>query len=155
MGQSRRELIRMTVDEVEAFIAAKMSLQVGTIERDGSIHLSTLWYGIIDGSIVFETYTRSQKIVNLQRDDRITVLLEDGDSYETLRGVMIKGRANLYSDDGDVLPVAEAVIRRNQPEIPEEHVPAAAVQMAAKRTAVVVVPEKVVSWDHTKLGDTF
>ncbi|MBC8364011.1 MAG: pyridoxamine 5'-phosphate oxidase family protein [Actinobacteria bacterium] len=145
----------MTDDEVEAFIEAKMSLQVGTIERDGSIHLSTLWYGIIDGRIVFETYTRSQKIVNLQRDDRITVLLEDGESYETLRGVMIKGRAILYSGDDDVVPVAEAVIRRNQPEVPEEHVAAAAVQMAAKRTAVVVVPEKVVSWDHTKLGGTY
>ena len=155
MGTSRRELIRMTDDEVAAFVEARLSLQVGTIERDGSIHLSTLWYAVIGGNVVFETYSRSQKIVNLERDDRITVLLEDGTTYETLRGVMIRGRAILRSDQTDVVPVAEAVIRRNQPEVPEEYVAAAAVQMAAKRTAVEVVPEKVVSWDHTKLGGTY
>ena len=68
----------MTDDEVAAFVEARLSLQVGTIERDGSIHLSTLWYAVIGGNVVFETYNRSQKIVNLERDDRITVLLEDG-----------------------------------------------------------------------------
>ena len=155
MGTSRRDLIRMSDEEVEAFIDAKLSLQVGTIERDGSVHLSPLWYAVIDGNVVFETYSRSQKIVNLERDDRITVLLEDGTTYDTLRGVMIKGRAILRSDPADVVPVAEAVIRRNQPEVPEEYVAAAAIQMAAKRTAVEVVPDKVVSWDHTKLGGTY
>jgi PPOX class probable F420-dependent enzyme len=155
MGTSRRDLIRMSDEEVEAFIDAKLSLQVGTIGRDGSVHLSTLWYAVIDGNVVFETYSRSQKIVNLERDDRITVLLEDGTTYDTLRGVMIKGRAILRSDPADVVPVAEAVIRRNQPEVPEEYVAAAAIQMAAKRTAVEVVPDKVVSWDHTKLGGAY
>jgi nitroimidazol reductase NimA-like FMN-containing flavoprotein (pyridoxamine 5'-phosphate oxidase superfamily) len=155
MGSSRRDLIRMTDEEVEAFIEAKQSLQVGTLQSDGSVHLSTLWYGIVDGRIAFETYTRSQKILNLQRDDRITVLLEDGTTYDTLRGVMIRGRAELSTESEDVVRVAESVIRRNQPEIPEEHVGAAAVQLAAKRTAVTIVPEKVASWDHNKLGGTY
>ena len=68
---------------------------------------------------------------------------------------MSRGRAILRSDQADVVPVAEAGIRRNQPEVPEDYVAAAAVQMAAKRPAVEVVPEKVVSWDHTKLGGTY
>ena len=142
----------MTPEEIAAFIDAQKSLQVGTIERDGSIHLSTLWYGLVDGRIVFETYTKSQKIKNLERDPRITVLLEDGDTYDQLRGLMIKGTARLEGDPEKVHPLALAVMTRNQPDIDEELLDQAAAHMAAKRTAVIVEPEKVISWDHRKLG---
>lgn len=142
----------MSDDEIDAFIEEQKSLQVGTIERDGSIHLSTLWFARVDGRIVFETYTKSQKIKNLERDPRITLLLEDGVTYETLRGVMIKGTARLVADHAEVHPLALEVMKRNQPDIPEDMLAQAAEQMAAKRTAVIVEPEKVISWDHHKLG---
>ena len=151
MSNNRRDAIRMTREEIDAFIDSRKSLQVGTLDRDGSIHLSTLWFAVADGRIVFETYTKSQKIRNLQRDNRITVLLEDGLVYEKLRGVMIKGNARLVSDPAEVHPLALEVMRRNQPDIPEELLSKAAEQMATKRTAVIVEPLKVVSWDHTKL----
>ncbi len=152
MSKNRREAITMTDNEVDAFIESRRNLQVGTIEQDGSVHLSTLWFATVDGKIVFETYTKSQKIKNLERDDRITVLLEHGLTYEELRGVMIKGHARLVTDQAEVHPLALAVMRRNQPDIPEELLDRAAEQMAAKRTAVIVEPTRVVSWDHTKLS---
>ena len=151
MSPNRRDAIRMDEDEQRDFIEAQRSLQVGTLAKDGSIHLSTLWFAILDDRIVFETYSKSQKIKNLERDDRITLLLEDGTAYEELRGVMIRGRAVLVSDHARVHPMALAVLKRNQPEIAEELLDQAAEQMAAKRTAVVIEPETVVSWDHTKL----
>ena len=141
----------MNEDELRDFIEVQRSLQVGTIARDGSVHLSTLWFAVVDDRIVFETYTKSQKIKNLERDDRVTLLLEDGDVYEKLRGVMIRGRAELVSDPARVRPMALAVLKRNQTEIAEEVLDQVAEQMAAKRTAVVVEPDTVVSWDHTKL----
>lgn len=145
----------MSEDEIDAFIEEQKSLQVGTIERDGSIHLSTLWFARVDERVVFETYTKSQKIKNLQRDPRITLLWEDGDVYDQLRGVMIKGTAQLVTDHSEVYPLALAVMKRNQPDIPAEFLEQAATQMAAKRTAVVVEPHKVVSWDHTKLSGAY
>ena len=151
MSTNRRNAIRMNEDELREFIEAQRSLQVGTIARDGSVHLSTLWFAVVDDRVVFETYTKSQKIKNLERDDRVTLLLEDGDVYEKLRGVMIRGRAELVSDPARVRPMALAVLKRNQPEIAEEVLDQVAEQMAAKRTAVVVEPDTVVSWDHTKL----
>ena len=152
---SRRDSIRMSDDEIWKFIEGRKSLQVATLNRDGSPHLTTLWFGILDGDIVFETFTKSQKIVNLKRDPRIAVLVEDGLEYNELRGVAINGRAELHSDPAVVHPYALAVMKRNQPEIPPEHLEAAAKRMAAKRTAVVVKPEKIVSWDHRKLGGTY
>lgn len=148
---SRRDRIRMTEDEIRSFIDEKKSLQVATLGKDGAPHLTTLWYAVVDGDIVFETFTKSQKIVNLHRDPRIAVLLEDGTEYNKLRGVSINGRAELYDDPNVVQKYALAVMKKNNPEIPAESLDDAARMMSQKRTAVVVKAEKTVSWDHAKL----
>ncbi len=155
MAKNRRDAIRMSEAEIRAFIEEQKSLQVGTVERDGSVHLSTLWFAYAEDRVVFETYTKSQKIKNLQRDPRITLLWEDGEVYDQLRGVMIKGTAQLVADHSEVHPLALEVMKRNQPGVPEEFLEQAATQMAAKRTAVVVEPLKVVSWDHRKLTGAY
>ena len=144
----------MSPEEIRQFISEQKSLQVATLNSDGSVHLSTLWFGILEDQIVFETYTKSQKILNLQRDPRIAVLLEDGVEYEKLRGVTINGTAELYSEPQDVQKYASAVIARNH-GLSSDDAEQAAKALAAKRTAVVVKPEKTISWDHTKLGGTY
>jgi PPOX class probable F420-dependent enzyme len=152
---SRRNDIRMSEDEIWKFIDSRKSLQVATLNRDGSPHLTTLWFGILDGDIVFETFTKSQKIVNLRRDPRIAVLVEDGLEYNELRGVAINGRAELYDEPAEVFRYALAVTRRNNPGLSEEQHAAAAKMMSLKRTAVVVKPERIVSWDHRRLGGRY
>ncbi len=152
---NRRDRIRMTDQEMATFIEEQKSLQVATIGKDGMPHLSTLWFAHVDGSFVFETYTKSQKIKNLERDARITVLLEDGVTYDALRGVMIQGRAELVTDHDRVFPLALQVMKRNQPTVPVEMLEQMAQQMAAKRTAVVVHADKTVSWDHNKLAGSY
>jgi PPOX class probable F420-dependent enzyme len=151
----RRDAIRMSDEEIWKFVEERKSLQVATINRDGSPHLTTLWFARVDGDIVFETFTKSQKIRNLQRDPRIAVLVEDGTTYAELRGVSINGRAELYSEPEQVHGYALAVMRRNQPEIPAEQLDGVARMMAAKRTAVVVKADRIVSWDHRKLGGRY
>ena len=151
----RRDKIRMTDAELDAFIEERKSLQVATLNKDGTPHLTTLWFARVDGDIVFETFTKSQKIVNLKRDPRIAVLVEDGIEYAELRGVSINGRAELHDDPKAVHGYALAVMKRNQPGIPEESLDAAARVMSAKRTADVVKAEKIVSWDHGKLGGSY
>ncbi len=66
MGTNRREMIQMTQGEVTSFIEEQKNLQVACLERDGSPHLSTLWFAVLDGQLVFESYSKSQKIVNLR-----------------------------------------------------------------------------------------
>ena len=145
----------MSETEIDDFISGQKSLQVATINRDGTPHLSTLWFDIVDGNIVFETFTKSQKIKNLERDNRISCLLEDGLEYEKLRGVQINGIAELYTESDDVHALARGVMARNNPDIPEEMLDDIAKAMSAKRTAVVVKATKVISWDHGKLGGTY
>lgn len=145
----------MTAAEQAGFIEAQKSLQVATINRDGTPHLSTLWFAMVDDAIVFETYTKSQKIRNLERDPRIACLLEDGEEYNQLRGVQINGTAELHTDQDEVHELARAVMIRNNPDVGAELLDEAARHMAAKRTAVVVKAERVVTWDHRKLGGNY
>ena len=145
----------MTEEEVTQFIASQKSLQVATINKDGTPHLSTLWFDVVNGEIVFETFTKSQKIKNLQRDNRISCLLEDGLVYEKLRGVQINGVAELVDSPDQVHQLAKGVMARNNPEIPTEALDEVAEAMSVNRTAVVVKATKVVSWDHQKLGGTY
>ena len=152
---SRRAQIRMTDAEIRDFLAEQRTLQVASINRDGTPHLVAMWYGLIDDDIVFWTYGKSQKIANLRRDPRITCLVESGSKYEELKGVAITGIGKI-SDDRDFVQRVGAVVfpRYNEGEI-DENVRAVLQRMGAKRVAVTIEPSKIVSWDHTKLGGTY
>ena len=152
---SRRELIRMTDDELWSFVEEQKSLQLATIHPDGAPHLVTLWFAVVDGKFVIETFTKSQKIKNLERDDRLSALLEDGDVYDRLRGVSIRGRAELVRDPGRVAELSQAVLVRNTPGVPEEALTQVAHAQAPKKTAILIHPEKIMSWDHGKLGGIY
>ncbi len=151
----RRDLVSMTDEEMWGFIDGQKSIQIATINKDGSPHLTTLWFAIVDGRIVLETFTKSQKVVNLKRDPRIAVLVESGEAYDELRGVSINATAELVSEVDEVHQLHMAVLRRNTPEIPEDVLEKAIASMAPKKTAILIKPEKVMSWDHTKLGGIY
>lgn len=161
---SRRDQIRMTDDEVREFLDGERTVHLATIGPDGAPHLTTLWYGLVDGKIAVWTYAKSQKVKNLQRDPRITALVEAGDSYAQLRGVQIRGVARLSSERDDVMRVAEAVYARNGDrfggvqygdEALDEGSRQALEAMSTKRVAIVVEPEDVVTWDHAKLQGAY
>src|SRR6185369_10700076 len=95
---SRRDQIMMSPDEVEEFLDAQRTLQVASINADGTPHLVAMWYARHNGAIAFWTYAKSQKVVNLRRDPRLTVMVESGAKYEELKGVTIYGHARLVSD---------------------------------------------------------
>lgn len=147
----------MTDDELWSFIESQKTVQVATIGRDGAPHLVPLWFAIEGDAVVLETFTKSQKIKNLERDPRATLLFEDGDVYNELRGASITGEIELVRDVERVHDLHMQVLTRNTPEIPREVLEEATKSMAHKKTAVLVRPAKckVASWDHTKLGGIY
>jgi PPOX class probable F420-dependent enzyme len=145
----------MTDEEAQAFLEAGRDLQVASINPDGTPHLVTMWYAVLDGEPAFWTYAKSQKIVNLRRDPRLTVLVATGERYEELRGVSIAGRAELVDDRHAVQRYGETVYQRYWGPINDDAVREGVRAMGAKRVVVVVKPEKIVSWDHSKLGGVY
>jgi len=151
----RRAQIAMNDDELWRFIEERKSIHVATLNRDGSVHLVPLWFAVEDCTIILETFTKSQKVQNLLRDPRITVMLESGTEYAQLRGATLYARAELVTEVERVHELHMKVLRRNTPEVPDEVLERASRSMAPKKTAILIRPEKVVSWDHGKLGGTY
>lgn len=149
---SRRDQIRMTEVEIQEFLAASRTMTLATLDRDGRPHLTAMWYGLLDGHVVFWSYGNAQKIVNLRRDPRLSILVEDGDVYSELRGVSITGTGVIWDDPEMVLRVGTALLERHTAEGAAAE---AAAATAAKRVAVRVEPERIASWDHRKLGGAY
>ncbi|MDH3538726.1 MAG: pyridoxamine 5'-phosphate oxidase family protein [Acidimicrobiia bacterium] len=157
-----RKDITMTHDEQQAFLAQGHTLIVTTIGKDGWPHVAPMWYFLDDeGRVGFRSFTKSQKIVNLVRHPKLTVLLEEGEAYEELRGIMIKGTATLVDDPSHVLGMYGELSRRyaftGTEVVPLEGdaLEAAFGRFAPKNTGVIVQPESVVSWDHRKLAGAY
>jgi PPOX class probable F420-dependent enzyme len=153
---ARRDGVRMEDAEIGDFLAGNVKVQVASLGKDGAPHLTTLFYVVLDGRIAFWTYARSQKVRNLERDPRVSALVEDGTDYLELRGVSITGTARLVRDPDRVLEIGSAVAVRmvgaktldDLGEVGRDLVE----KQAAKRVAVIVHPVRVASWDHRKLS---
>jgi PPOX class probable F420-dependent enzyme len=142
-----RVAIGMVADEVQEFLGRGRIMTVASFSSDGTIHLVPMWYAMADGYPVMWTNGRSQKIVNLRRDPRITALVEAGEEYQDLIGVQLVGRAELIEDRAVVLGIGRTVAERYA--LPATD--AILEYQATKRVAIRIVPDRVVSWDHSKL----
>jgi PPOX class probable F420-dependent enzyme len=150
-GVNQRRSIQMTPEEVEAFIAERRPMTMCSISHDGSIHAVAMWYGFLEGAIAVETKTKSQKVQNLRRNPRLTLLFEDGDYYDELRGVELVGRAEIIDDPERLWPLGVSVFERYYGDFTDELKPFVET-MLNKRVAIKMHVERTVSWDHRKLG---
>src|SRR5215218_1429653 len=112
MGRNERSKIVMGDDEIVEFIDHSRTATMATLSADGKPHLVAMWYAVLAGEIWFETKAKSQKAVNLRRDPTLTVMIEDGKTYDTLRGVSIEGRADIIDDPETNLRVGKSVWER-------------------------------------------
>jgi PPOX class probable F420-dependent enzyme len=147
---SKRKEIAMTQQEAESFLEERHTMSVATIGPDGWPHVVAMFYGFLGAQPAFWTYRRAQKVMNLRRDPRITLLVEAGERYEELRGLQIKGRARILEDPESVERVGESVYERYMGPL-DDLARQAVAKMGQKRVAVVVEAERLVSWDHRKL----
>lgn len=153
---SRRNQIEMTPGEVESFLAGRHVMNIATISPGGQPHLVAMWYAMIEGKPAFWTFGKSQKIMNIRRDPRITALVESGEAYSELRGVELVGTAQLVEDTDEIVRIAAIVAERyNGPAAVSEPGMEFIRKQALKRIGVVIDVEKTVSWDHTKLGGAY
>src|SRR5882757_10765951 len=97
-GINLRSKIVMSPEEVDAFLREERTASMCSLWPDGSIHVVAMWYGFLDGDLAFQTKARSQKVQNLRRDSRLTVMVEAGERYEELRGGGGGGRAGIAGD---------------------------------------------------------
>ena len=153
MTASARPNISMTDDEVAGFVERSRTATLASVGPDGTPHLVAMWYGLIDGSIYFETKAKSQKAKNLRSDDRIVCMIEAGDTYDQLRGVSIEGRAIIIDDvtADEYWAAARSVWERYTGPYTDEHRPMLDYMMN-KRVVVRIEVTRTRSWDHRKMN---
>jgi PPOX class probable F420-dependent enzyme len=154
---SRRDQIKMDRDEAAAFLEQQRVVICATNGRDGWPHLMPLWYVVRDGELWSWTYAASQKVRNIERDDRVTLEVEDGVQYHELRGVMIRARAELHRDLETVSGVGAELYERysgDQGAVGEDFLEVVRRQ-AAKRVALHFREQSRATWDHSKLGGVY
>jgi hypothetical protein len=125
-GVNQRNKIKMSQEEIDAFLAERNSMSMATVDKDNRIHLVAMWYGFLEGAVV-------------------------GETYDQLRGVELVGTAEIVEDPDRIWTLGVSVFERYNAPYTEEMKPFVEI-MLRKRVVVKLHVEKTVSWDHRKLG---
>jgi len=154
---SKRDLIKLTAEEQAELLEQERVVIATTIGPRGWPHSMPLWFTVRDGDIWAWTFAKSQKVKNLERDNRCTLLVETGEEYSELRGIQIEAEAELIRDEERVLDFAKELTLRYAPGLETIDGDAAAGLRAQvpKRVAIHFHPVRTATWDHRKLGGTY
>jgi len=149
---SRRDEIKMTPEEVLAFLEEERVMVCATNGRDGFPHLMPLWYVLRGGEVWAWTFAKSQKVKNLERDARATLQVEAGEQYQQLRGVMLRCDVELVRDTDAVAELGREIFARYTPGGLTGDVGAMVDRQAPKRVGMRFVERDRATWDHRKLA---
>lgn len=151
---SRRDLIRMTPEEVRAYLSSQRRIILVTNGPDGMPHPVPMNYGVDDeGRILITSFAKAQKVRNLERDPRATLLVESGETYAQLQSVIAYADAEIVTDPD---AIAAGMARINAAAQLSGSISGAMSEQVrasiAKRVLLRFTAFRTVSWDHAKLG---
>ncbi|MXZ45165.1 MAG: pyridoxamine 5'-phosphate oxidase [Gammaproteobacteria bacterium] len=150
----RRNEIELNSAEVAEFIQQTQTIIVVTNGPDGFPHPMPMWFYADSSHVCYcTTFRKSQKVVNLRRDRRATLLLETGQDYSKLKGLVIKSTAEIIDSYDVVVDTMRAIRQRKPPLGFTESLEATLIRSAPKRVVLKFVPNIFISWDHRKLGN--
>jgi len=155
---SKRNSIELTDAEIRAFLDSRKTLIITSNGRDGYPHPMPMWFYVdAAGCVYCTTFGKSQKVLNLRRDPRASLLVESGVEYAQLKGVVIYARAEIIEDlDTAIDTLVQINTRGTTVDAAQRQALTAAVSKTASKRAVLKFhPERYVSWDHSKLGGRY
>jgi PPOX class probable F420-dependent enzyme len=148
--------VSMTSAEIDRFLAPPRAGVLATIGRDAWPHMSAMWFVPHEAELHMWTYAKSQKAVNARRDPRASFLVEEGERYDALKGVAIRGPLHVVDDYERVLEIGLALYDRyTRPHlgVPAEGSVLTQIELQArKRVGLLLEMEDLASWDHSKLS---
>ena len=141
----------MTPEERDAFLSVSRVARVASLRADGSPDITPLWFAWVDGAVWLSSLVKSQRWTNLVRDPRVSVVVDDGDGYETLRGISLSGRATPVGEQPRAgLPVPELTAVEAaygaKYTVPADHM------YDGLHAWLRIDVERELSWDHRKIA---
>jgi len=148
----RRRQIQLSPEEQAVFFQEHRKAALATLDQGGFPHLVAMNYFVKDGAFYMTSYGKAQKVVNIRRNPKVALMIESGDAYAELRGVMVRGRCEII-EGADAVRAAFAAMAETRGRTYER--PRGSVDSAPKRVVLKIIPHKVTSWDHRKLGGAY
>ena len=132
--------------EMEAFLERPLLARFCSVNHDGSIHATPIYYLYQNHAFLFGTQVKAHKIQNILRNKRVTILIDTEEPI--LQSVLAYGEARL--DFEDVLEKRVKILERYYED--PAHARAFAQRLASAWETVIihVTPTKVVSVDYSK-----
>jgi PPOX class probable F420-dependent enzyme len=139
----------MTDEERDAFLSSERTCRVGTVGGDGAPHVTPLWFAWDGASLWLTSIVNSQRWADIQRDGRISVVVDAGTDYTELRGVEIRGTAHATGEAPRVGRPVQELERAEQ--LFGEKYSGGQMHHDGRHAWLRVEPEKITSWDFRKL----
>ena len=146
---NRRRQIQLRPDEQATFFREHRKAALATLDKDGFPHVVAMNYFVKDGAFYMTSYAKAQKVLNIRRNPKVALMIESGNAYSELRGVMVRGHCEII-EGADTVRAAFAAMAEFRGATPTR--PRGSADSAPKRVVLKITPQKVISWDHTKLG---
>ena len=148
----------MPPEEMREFLRTPRTAVLSSIGKDGFPHSVAMWFAprmdSDTGELHMWAYRRSQKVLNLERDDRCAFMVEEGMAYNELRGILVRGRARIVEAPEEVFEIGKRLYELYTlpaTGVSTEVAEAELRRQAGKRKGIVLPFERVASWDHSKL----
>jgi nitroimidazol reductase NimA-like FMN-containing flavoprotein (pyridoxamine 5'-phosphate oxidase superfamily) len=140
---------RMTDQEVKAFLDTKPGwIVLSTIGRQGYPHSVPLGYFRLGDDIYIGCRAGTQKVKNIERNPKVSLVLESGSTRQDIKGVLIQGHATVHTAPETRLQLSrEAARLRGVAEDALPHEPRPGV------VYIQVEPRRVISWDYGRDSD--
>jgi general stress protein 26 len=149
---NKQRQIQLTPEEQAAFLQEGHKAALATLDKEGFPHVVAMGFLAKDGAIYMTSYAKAQKVLNIRRNPKVGLMIETGKHYGDFRGLMIRGHCEIIADPG---LVAATIHMMQEKQSEKTETPREAISSAPKRVILKITPEKVASWDHTKLGGKY
>jgi nitroimidazol reductase NimA-like FMN-containing flavoprotein (pyridoxamine 5'-phosphate oxidase superfamily) len=155
---SRRNNIELTATEIREFLESRKTLIIVSNGPDGYPHPMPMWFYVDESGCVYcTTFGKSQKVMNLRRDPRASLLVESGIEYAELKGVVIYAQTEIIDDLDRAIDTLVKINTRGMTVDAAQRASlvTAVTKTASKRVVLKFTPQRYVSWDHAKLGGRY
>ncbi|SRR5579875_1781480 len=150
----KRPSIKFTPEEQEEFLKKNQKGALATVDQHGFPHVVAMNYTYRDGAFYMTSYGKAQKVVNIRRNPKVGFMVDTGRVYNELKGVLVRGYCEIIEDPSQV-GVTWRRMGEAQSAAGGAGVPREASASMSKRVVLKIVPEKITSWDHSKLGGKY
>ena len=150
----RRSQIALTADEQAAFLNESHVAALSTLDKDGFPHVVAMVFVARENAIFMTSWAKAQKVLNIRRNPKVGILIEDGATYADYRGISMRGTCEILKDPGQVLDIMRSIVGRQMGPSATEP-PPGSFDHVEKRVALKITPVKIASWDHRKLGGRY